>query len=264
MRNTKYLMLTLVAAMAACSDSPLAPATDSPARTVDSYGVGSTQSLTRHDTLEFRITIDPSRKTVYNLGDGNTITFPAGSLCDPQRSSYGESEWDKPCVKATNPLTVNVTAWLDAKGHSRVDFDKHVRFVPSSNPSQWVVITFADAEASLDPFFNILYCPSRYGKCKDESKRDASLLPVKHPLSGKITRRIKHFSGYNVAAGRDAEDGGGDGSDGYWSSLAPAGSTRVSSAVVAAAPDARSANARSRLSNEAQSPGLSGYILASG
>jgi hypothetical protein len=210
MRNTKYLMLTLVAAMAACSDSLTAPSTDAPASSGESYGAGSTQALTRNDTVEFRITIDPSRKTIYNLGDGNTITFPAGSLCDPNRSSYGEKEWDKPCVKATSPLTVNVTAWLDSKGHSRIDFDKHVRFVPSSNPSQWVVMTFSDVEASLDPFFNILYCPSRYSRCRDESKTDPSLLPVKQPLTGKITRRIKHFSGYNVAAGRDAEEESND------------------------------------------------------
>ena len=64
-------------------------------------------------------------------------------------------------------------------------------------------------QASLDPFFNILYCPTTTSQCKNEAKTDLTLLTVRNPLTGKVTRRIKHFSGYNVAAGEEGDDEGG-------------------------------------------------------
>lgn len=260
MNARRLVIVAVAAASAACSDA-LAPTRASAPAASDAavYGGGANQALTRVDTVKFSITIDPSRTTYYELGDGNMLTFPAGSLCDPARSSYGVSEWDKPCTKASSPVTVNVMAWLDKKGHARVDFDQHVRFVPSTNPSQWVVITFDDWEAALDPFFTILYCPTSTSNCKDESKKDATLLPMKNRITGKIQRRIKHFSGYNVAAGRDAEDS--DGSDAWWgATVKTTGRVFVATAmpVVPAKKHAR------LISNERVVQRLSGYILASG
>ena len=229
MKANKVVLLALATSLMACSENmtmPTADLSETPT-TVE----GSSRDLTAGDTVKFSITIDPSRQTLYNLGAGNTLTFPAGSLCDPNSSSYGDTEWDKPCVAAASPLTVNVMIWLDRWGHARVDFDKHVRFVPSDNPAQWVVITFADLQASLDPSFNILYCLSWNSSCRDESKKDPSLLPVKNPITGKITRRIKHFSGYNVAAGRDGDD---TLTDPWWSAESLTSSTTVVSGYILA------------------------------
>jgi hypothetical protein len=191
----------MTALLASCSEN-----TATPVQQVQSTQptVGdATAALTTTDTIRFSITIDPKHTTSYNLGSGNSLTFPAHSLCD-LNSPYGPDQWDQPCREAKGPLTVNTKAWLDSQGHARVDFDKHVRFVPSNNPSQWVVIQFADLQASLDPFFNILYCPTATSGCYDESTTDPSLLTVRDPITGRVTRRIKHFSGYNVAAGDDA------------------------------------------------------------
>ncbi len=248
----RLTLLALAASLAACSDSTMEPTlpTQPPAVL---QGEGSRQALTRTDTLRFSITIDPSRLTVYDLGEGNTLTFPAGSLCDPDKSSYGENEWDKPCPKATKKLTVNVKGWLDNKGHARIDFDKHVRFVPSNYSWQWVVITFDDYQASLDPAFNILYCPSATSQCKDESKKDPTLLPMKNPITRKIQRRIKHFSGYNVAAGKDGDDA----LDGWFGAL-----IADRPVFVATAPPARAPLDRKPLETDMKP--LSGYILASG
>jgi hypothetical protein len=99
-------------------------------------------------------------------------------------------------------VTVGVKAWLDSQGHTRVDFSMHLRFVPSSNPAQWVNLTFADLEASLDPMFNIYYCASVTTSCVDEATTDPTLVTVRNPITAKLTRRIKHFSGYNIAAAR--------------------------------------------------------------
>lgn len=197
--------VALVSGLAACSDGLGAPQNETPA--VESVnGGGSMQALTGSDTVKFSITIDPSRQTTYYLGDGNSLVFPAHSLCDPNKSSYGNGEWDKPCTEATAPVTVGAKAWLDRYGHPRVDFHMRLRFVPSNNPAQWVNLTFADLQASFDPMYNIYYCQSANGSCTDEAKKDPTLLTVHNPITGKITRRIKHFSGYNVAVGRQQED----------------------------------------------------------
>jgi hypothetical protein len=259
MKNVVKLgLLASLASLAACSDSMTTEPTGQPPQASNEWqhGGGSTQSLKRTDTTRFSITIDPSRKSVFDIGEGNTLTFPEGSLCDPYKSSYGEGEWDKSCVKATKALTVNVKAWLDKYGHARIDFDKDVRFVPSNYMSQWVVITFDDYEASLDPMANILYCATPKSTCKDESKKDYTLLPMKNPITRKIQRRIKHFSGYNVAAGRDEDSG----SDDYrwWGALSTDRGVLVASTVPALPSRTR------KPGDEGTVKPLSGYILASG
>jgi len=165
---------------------------------------GYTGALTSTDTAKFSITLDPWRSTTYYVGDGNSLYFPAGSVCDPLLSTYGVGQWDKPCSPIRSSVTVNVKAWLDGSGHARVDFLPHLRFVPSVLPSGWVNITFADFQASLNPFYNILYCPTDISSCYDESKLDPTLVTVRNAVTGKVTRRIKHFSGYMVGAGDDS------------------------------------------------------------
>lgn len=202
MRKTSGIgLLALGMALAACSDNTMAPKTEA-ARPQSVRGGGVTAALSQTDTFRFSITINPHQRTYWNLGAGNSITFPAHSLCDVSRSSYGIGEWDKPCATAQNPQTIQVKAWIDGADHPRVDFYPNVRFVPSDDPYNWVVLTFADYTASIDPWFNIDYCPIITSNiCYDESKTDPSVATVHDPVTGKVTRRLKHFSGYNVAAG---------------------------------------------------------------
>jgi hypothetical protein len=202
MRTTSRLaVLALAAGLAACSDNTMAPKTEV-ARPQSVHGGGVTAALTQTDTFRFSVTINPWTRTYWDLGAGNSIVFPAHSLCDVYRSSYGMGEWDKPCTPATNSQTIQVKAWLDGAGHPRVDFYPNVRFVPSNDPYNWVVLSFADYSASLNPFFNINYCPVvTSNACIDESRSDPSVATVHDPITGKVTRRLKHFSGYNVAAG---------------------------------------------------------------
>jgi hypothetical protein len=251
---------------AACSENAVAPRGDSPTNSSVAGG-GSMLALTSTDTIRFSITIEPWHTTYYYLGSGNSITFPAHSLC-ALNSAYGPGQWDKPCSLATQSLTVNAKAWLDSQGHARVDFDKQIRFAPSPYPSQWVVLTFADLQASLDPFFNILYCPTATSGCYDESKLDPSLLTVRDPVTGRITRRIKHFSGYNVAAG---DDGGVDPSsmnlsvDGHSLSVSTDDLKLDDLESVARAhPDFSPNEVATMLSNIRMVRKFSGYILASG
>jgi len=214
----KSVFLLLAGALAACSDGTVAP----PSQHVSGPSAvgGSTADLTQVDTTRFSFVIDPSQKTSYYLGSGNTITFPAGTLCDPSTSTYGMGHWDDPCNVATAPLTVNAKAWLDRRGHPRVDFDKQIRFVPGNDPTKWVVLSFTDFAEAYTITSSVLYCPNvNAGHCIDESKSDPSLVTYKDPITGRMSRRIKHFSGYNVFSGQpctpspddpDCIDAGGD------------------------------------------------------
>lgn len=158
-------------------------------------------TLTRGDTATFKIDIDPWRSTTYMLGAGNMIEFPAGSVCDPDKSSYGAGEWDKPCAAARRPITATVRAWLDSAGHPRLDFDPDIRFVPSVLPTGWVMLTLADARAVGDTTLDILSCAKPDQSCTSEAGNDSTMTTHRNAAAGQITRRIKHFSGYMVGAG---------------------------------------------------------------
>jgi hypothetical protein len=198
-------VLTLTAMLAAgCSDSAVAPKAGLLDSTIP--GGGSTAALTGTDTLRFSFVIDPSQTTFYNLGEGNSITFPAGSLCDPDRSSYGMGEWDNSCTVATSPVTVNTRAWLDSAGQPHLDFDHHVRFVPTANPAGWVMLTLSDYGSGIDLWSKIAYCQNELkSSCVDESIADPTVATVTNPVTGKLTRRVKHFSGYSLTSGRDSD-----------------------------------------------------------
>ena len=197
---SKIALVSLAVALAACSDGLVAPQSETPTAEVVNGG-GSLLALTGTDTLRFNITIDPSHDTYADLGYGNSISFPDHTLCDPNKSSYGVGEWDKPCTLAYWPVTVPVKAWLDATGHPRTDFGRELRFAPSSYSQNWVKITFGDLSASYDLTMSILYCRTPTSTCVNEALTDPTLLTTHSPWSGKVTRRIKHFSGYNIAAG---------------------------------------------------------------
>ena len=203
-KASRIALLSALAAIAACGESATAPPTRS-IRATGENGGGSNASLTRWDTLRFSFVIDPSRVITYNLGAGNSIVFPAGSLCDPTTSSYGAGTWDQPCNVATSPLTENAKAWLDPAGNPHIDFNPSIRFVPTPNPAGWVVISFTDWYQASNPWVNILYCPTPTSTCVNEALSDPTLATVENPVTGQITRRIKHFSGYNVAAGDQSD-----------------------------------------------------------
>jgi hypothetical protein len=199
MNKVRTTVLALTAMLAAgCNEGTMAPRSQS--SQAPEVGGGFSASLTGWDTARFVFTIDPARTLTYALGSGNSITFPAGSLCDPS-STYGMTEWDKPCAPATGPINIATKAWLDRNGNPQVDFGTHVRFVPTAVPSGWVTITFGSKFQAASPFFNILYCTSIGQQCINESLTDPSLATVVDPITNRVWRRIKHFSGYILTSG---------------------------------------------------------------
>lgn len=196
-------LLLLAAFGWACSDGSTAPSQARQLTAVDVSGGGSTADLLPGDTLRFSITIDPMKSQTYNLGNGHSVYFPAGAVCDPAKSTYGSGTWDTKCPKLPARLVEHVTAWVDSDGHPYEEFSPSIRFMPTTDPAKYVILSFTDPMASIDPSMDILWCPTTNSTCIDEAQSDPTEATQRDPATGKVWRRIKHFSGYNVFAGRD-------------------------------------------------------------
>ena len=183
--------------LAACSDnSALAPrtgrSTDRPALNIVTSG--STEMV--GDTSVTTFTIDNADTTnVWMFGTAK-VTFTPNSICDLS-SSYGPTEWDQPCAPNAEPVTVTAKGWIDENGQPRVDFQPRMRFNPDAVP---VKIWLDNGDSQLDSRLHINYCNDA-GQCYDESLTDPDLQTFMDLDAGQYYRRIKHFSGYNIASG---------------------------------------------------------------
>ena len=183
------LAAMVAATMTACGDqgsSPLAP------RTVN--------GLLLADTTVTQFAVGRSGGS-FRIGTTHRIDFPANAICDIATSSYGPGEWNQPCTPTTSLVRITAKSWVDAAGHPHVDFEPAMRFSPEL--SEGVVLHLRDRRAALDPNAKVLYCSGLLNlDCVDESIADPSVAVKFDAPNGFVYRRIKHFSGYNVTAGR--------------------------------------------------------------
>ena len=195
----------IVLASAACTDAPLAPPQASQTPPVAASAAVVKPRFMGGDTVVTRFTIHPRVRRTYLLGGGHLVTIPQGAVCDPALSSYGPGTWDDPCTAITRPITVTARTWHDERGHPRVDFTPRLRFAPTDDPVRMTWLLLYDRAAASDPSSTILFCENDVDECVDEALSDPSLVTLRDPLSGYVYRRIKHFSGYNMAARTAAE-----------------------------------------------------------
>lgn len=193
-RPTHYvrgaLAIGLVAiVLTGCGDASVAP------RSTRRAAVPDRPVLARYDGTR-TFTYVPSYDNTMPLGD-HKITLAAWGICDPAVSSYGPGTWDDACTVLTRPIDITATTYTDAFGHPFVQFQPPLRFVPGRVSTLYLT----DKKASLDLLSKIVYCPDS-GACVDEALSDPSLLTFRN-TQGYLYRRIKHFSGYNVAALED-------------------------------------------------------------
>jgi hypothetical protein len=74
------------------------------------------------------------------------------------------------------------------------------------------MLTLSDYGTGIDLWSKIKYCQTELlSSCVDESIADPTVATVTNPVTGKLTRRVKHFSGYSLTSGRD-DDGGSESS----------------------------------------------------
>jgi hypothetical protein len=194
-------VLASVAVIGACADSSVAPTIDSSlpggAPRASIVGVSMASDATSAD---FTVTTSGG---YFQMGK-HSIYFPPRSICDPATSGYGREFWDKACEEIRGQ--VNIHAELRQQdGREWIDFTPELRFKPSQNPSEWVWIFMRTDAAMLNPSLSILWSPAIGVAGIDESLEDPTLRT--YVSWGYAYRRIKHFSGYNVTAGRveDAE-----------------------------------------------------------
>jgi hypothetical protein len=213
MRGTLRILVAgvVVAAVAGCSDSATSPREGS-TRALSPGGVPTldlTPTFSSYRTTTFTLT---SAGGKYSIGDGlYTIVFPANSVCDPAKSSYGPGTWDDNCKTLSDGQSITVTATygFTTQGLS-VDFQPALRFSPkqevriSTGVYAGILTTFSDyfaANPSALHFLAIYYAPDLTSAGKTDAAFDYSLITHVNLTTGQVWRRIKHFSGYNVTTG---------------------------------------------------------------
>lgn len=151
------------------------------------------------DTSVSVIVIDPWQSNTYNISGGHKLWVRARGVCS-LASTYGPGTWDTPCTPTSTPTTVTVKLWKGENGHPRLDFSPALRFNPYDGTRSAAELYIRDKIAADDASAVILYCDA--SSCVDEASIDPSVATQHDNSNGFVWRRIKHFSGYEVALGR--------------------------------------------------------------
>ena len=198
--------LSLVAtSFVACRDAALAPssAAEQPLQVAGVPRLSGDLVASNAAGFSFTVTIDPTRTNVYSDGI-STIRIPAGAICDLETSGYGPATWDLPCAPETDPITMSVTVSALRSGSMLLHFGRDLRFAPTSDPARQVHVT-VDAPGVRSTSeslrrYAIFWVPSGTTRIVDEGA-DPSMVTFVDRTGGKLSRRLKHFSGYVIRQG---------------------------------------------------------------
>ncbi len=194
------------------NDRTLAPAAQPLATLTPANEAGSMASVSLPDGT-YRFSVDPRIDQVLTLGLSRVV-LPAGSVCALGVSGYGPTMWDKGCNPQKKPFTITVTVAGTGTENAAVDFQPSMRF----NPLKTVTMDFhvPELNAATPYEWTIFYCPTPSGQpgarlgtnlmradptCVDESLADQSLAVVPNYQNSVLTRRLKHFSAYQLFRG---------------------------------------------------------------
>jgi hypothetical protein len=151
----------------------------------------------------------------FNVNGLFTVNFPKNAVCDPDQSSYGEGEWDKPCVTlaANKTISLHAVMQLTSSGLS-VDFQPALRFSPDAQVTISTDIFapmlveshnyFGDHRSSLRQLA-IYYEPTLDASPVADYLSDPTAITHVDLRTGRIWRRIKHFSGWSQTSGGACE-----------------------------------------------------------
>jgi hypothetical protein len=150
----------------------------------------------------------------FDIGDVYTLRVPANAVCVLD-SAYGEDAWDQPCTTLADGDSVSVTATYGFVGSGPVvDFWPDLRF----EPNQQVTLStdvFAPLLTTFRDFFETnpewlqyfgIYYTRDFGTTRvADAAIDPTLRTHINLASGRVWRRVKHFSGYSQASGKACE-----------------------------------------------------------
>lgn len=211
-RPTRRAAATILAlsALAACSEGPAAPAAEVTTDAEFQAAVNAPAAApiarpaaSRDAALSTAAAGDTTFATfrvsrlggVFPIGR-HWIWFSSNSICDMSRTSYGETEWNKPCAIAQDAVTIDAKAYTDAKGNPHVDFAQHLRF----DPTRPVILHLSFDYAEGDEAPAILWRRAGTDGSADEGSADPSMV-TRRGDSWMVYRRVKHFSGYLLSTG---------------------------------------------------------------
>lgn len=193
------LFVALTAIACSLDAPPTSPAKSAVRSTRPDLVSGLASSLeSLVDTTITSIVVDPTQTATYTIGGVHQLFVRGGGMCDLS-STYGVLSWDLPCLPATSPVLITAKSWYDPGGHPHIDFSPQLRFVPNDTAASARLFLY-DWIGAYDRGSVIDYCND--AGCVDESVTDSSLVTRHDTATGYVSRRIKHFSGYEVAAGR--------------------------------------------------------------
>lgn len=139
------------------------------------------------------------------------MEYPRNAVCDPASSGYGPDTWKMRCVTLTKPITMTGKVWVD-DGMTFVDVGPDIRFDPSKDVYMSVKIKDIMHQRPRDDWqdrYGIWYT-WRVGDERfyiNDAANNPELSTVfettrKGDATGWMTRKIWHFSGYYVRAGK--------------------------------------------------------------
>jgi hypothetical protein len=217
MRVIKLLRWSTVAAglavgVVACRDGSTGPAGLAAVEATESEVV-SLRGGGNEFEGSLNVWLDPNVAYDVQAGD-HRLKMPARVICDPSRTGYGKSEWNKPCSLATKKIQFTIHYKLSKGNDPEIRFSPDIRFAPSSDPAKWVTLSMK-VRGQMQPMssYNILWLSN--GKWIDESLTDPSLAPYEDRVGHRVSRRLKHFSGYSVTAGRRDTESESESATGY-------------------------------------------------
>jgi len=217
-KSWHYAALAALALAAACSDSGTAPEASSRVRPASASSLSAPAfdySSVGHfgaQSADFALT---SNGGTFNVNGLFTVNFPANSVCDPSVSTYGADQWDAPCATLPDGQTIQLhaTAVLTPNG-IRVDFTPHLRFAPSANVTISTDVFapmlrlnrgyFAQHPEALNSLA-LDYAASLGSNPVEDFLSDPSLITHVDLSTGRVWRRVKHFSGYSQTSGQPCD-----------------------------------------------------------
>jgi hypothetical protein len=158
----------------------------------------------------YTFTVDPRIDQVVTLGKSRVV-LPASSVCAIGVSGYGPTLWDKGCNPEKRPFALKVTIAGSGTENAALDFQPSMRFDPTKTVTMDVSVPGLNAATTYD--WTIFYCPTPSGQpgarlgtnlmradptCVDESLADPSLSVTADYQKNVLTRRLKHFSVYQI------------------------------------------------------------------
>ena len=157
--------------------------------------------------MQFTLTDDAD---TINIGGLFTLRVPANAVCS-LNSPYGPGYWDSPCQTLGGRTSVTVTAKYGISSTGpEVNFSPELRFSPYikvtlSTPYYSRTLTsnrsYYESHPSALAFVNMYFEAGLPAPLVADVTSDNSLATHVNLWSGNVWRRIKHFSGYNVATG---------------------------------------------------------------